>query len=77
MFVGKKILVELRLYWHTLFAQVGEKVGSCTQFQMFVGKKILVELPLVPVLVQAPSLKRGLDFISEIYAASRSHHRWI
>ena len=44
---------------------------------MFVGKQRLVALPLVPVLVKAPFLQWGLDFIRDIHPASSSQHRWI
>ncbi|MCY6525035.1 hypothetical protein, partial [Actinobacillus pleuropneumoniae] len=56
-----------------MFAQVGAKVRSCTQFQMFAGKQRLATLPLV----QTPFLQWGLDFIGEIHPASSNQHRWI
>jgi len=34
-------------------------------------------LPLVPVLVHAPFLQWGLDFIREIHPQSINQHRWI
>ena len=64
-------------YWPTLFKEVGARVRSCTQCQIFAGKQKLSALPLVPVLVQAPFLQWGLDFIGEIHPQSSNQHRWI
>jgi len=44
---------------------------------MFSKKQRLATLPLVLVLVQAPFLQWGLDFIGEIHPALRSQHKWI
>ena len=38
---------------------------------------MLATLPLVLVLIEAPFLQWGLDFISEIVPSSSNQHRWI
>ena len=70
-------ILRVGLYWPTLFSQVGSKVRACVPCQMFAGKQKLATLPLVPVVVSAPFLQWGLDFIGEIQIASSNQHRWI
>lgn len=40
-------------------------------------RKILAPLPLIPVFIEGPFRKRGLDFIAEINPPSSGHFKWI
>ena len=65
------------LYWTTLFLDVYKEVSTCHEFQIFEVNRKLKPLPLVPIFVEAPFQKWGLDFIGEINPISYGQHRWI
>ena len=64
-------------YWPTLFPNIYKEVSTCHQCQIFEGKRKLKPLPLVPIFVEAPVQKWGLDFIGEINHVSSQQHKWI
>jgi hypothetical protein len=74
--IANKIL-RVGFYWHTLFANVHQKVTSCHKCQVFEGKRKLLPLPLKPISVEAPFQQWGLEFIREIHPPSSGQHRWI
>jgi len=62
-------------YWPTMSKDVYKKIVACHECQIFYGKKKLVRLPLMPIYVEAPFQKWGLDFIGEIHPSSLGQHR--
>ena len=55
-------ILRVGFYCPTMFSDVYKEITTCHKCQIFYGKRKLVPLPLNPILVEAPSEQRGLDF---------------
>jgi hypothetical protein len=64
-------------YFPNIFVDVYREVSSCHECQIFYGRRKMQPLPLKSVLVEAPFMKMGLDFVGEIYPTSSPQHKWI
>jgi len=59
-------ILQVGFYWPTLFGGTYKFVRNCQKCQLFAEKKRLAPMPLIPVFIEEPFKKRGLDFVGEI-----------
>lgn len=71
-------IVRAGYYWPTLFKDAHEHVRRCDPCQKISSKlKYEGAFPLNLVIVEAPYVQWGIDFIGEIAEKSGRGHRWI
>ena len=70
-------ILRASFYWPKLYSDTFAQVRACDKCQRFVERQKLAAMPLIPIHVNEPFQKWGLDFIGEIHPPSSGQHRWI
>jgi hypothetical protein len=70
-------ILRVGYYWPMIFAEVYKEFSSYHECQIFNGRRKLHPLPLKSILVEAPFMQWGLDFIEEINPPSSLQHKLI
>lgn len=70
-------ILQAGFYWPTLFGDTYKFVRSYQKWHLFAKKKWLASFPLIPVFIEEPFRKWGLDFVGEINPPSSGQHKWV